>query len=184
MQLKKASADTSDSPAVRPNKKLRRNGGIELWRFVFASFVVFYHFELMLGNLYMLPMGYKRLAQVGFIGVEFFFILAGFMLMRRDTEQRRAGLPAGGTTLPYPERMSLAESGHAAKNYVLARLRVIYPTLIAVLILFTLVFFMPGMDGKPRLKVIMDLDQELLLLGGTSFGWGDITNPAPFLIVT
>ncbi|MDR1589454.1 MAG: acyltransferase family protein [Oscillospiraceae bacterium] len=150
----------------------RKNGAIEFWRYAFAVFAALYHFE----KVYeMMPWmaSVRRVASVGFIGVEFFFILAGFLIAETDKRRVLAGAP---------ERMSFADAGREAWDYARSRIKTVYPTLAAVLIIFSLILRSGGL--AERLRDFMNLEWEALILGGTSFAWGDPESPALFLIVS
>lgn len=73
-----------------------RNGTIELWRFVFALLIVFCHGELLGAG--------KLLFPSGAIGVEFFFLVSGF-LMAKSVEKMpplaKEGHDLGRETLQY-----------------------------------------------------------------------------------
>ncbi|MDR2502307.1 MAG: acyltransferase family protein [Oscillospiraceae bacterium] len=150
----------------------KRNGAAEFWRFIFASLVVLYHFEKIY-DMIPLPLGEKLRANAGFIGVEFFFILAGFLLMRSDARRRALGAPA---------RMSFSDAGTHALGYVRSKVSRIFPTLAFILLLFSLVLHSGGLGA--RLRELMGLEWEALMLGGTSFAWEDALSPKLFLIVT
>jgi peptidoglycan/LPS O-acetylase OafA/YrhL len=154
------------------SQKSPRNGAVEFWRYIFAVFVVMYHFEK---TYEMMPWmsSTRRVASVGFIGVEFFFILAGFLIA--ETDRRRVAQGA-------PDRMRFADAAAEGWGYAWARIKTIYPTLIAVLAIFTLALHSGG--WAERLREIMNLEWELLLMGGTSFAWGNPEEPTLFLIVT
>ena len=51
----------------------KRNGEIDVLRFVFSIFIVLYHF----GDVFKVD-----IARFGFIGVEFFFVVSGVLMAR------------------------------------------------------------------------------------------------------
>ena len=59
----------------------RKNGKIELIRFIFTMFIVFYHCQrhYLKGVLYA---GHFTFFARGYIGVEFFFLVTGFFMAR------------------------------------------------------------------------------------------------------
>jgi peptidoglycan/LPS O-acetylase OafA/YrhL len=149
-----------------------RNGAIEFWRYAFAAFVAMYHFEKIYDMMPWMSSA-RRVANVGFISVEFFFILAGFLIAEADKRRIASGAP---------ERLGFADASREAWGYARRRITTIYPTLAAVLLIFTLVLHSGGIGE--RLRELMGLEWEALMLGGTSFAWGDPENPALFLIVS
>jgi peptidoglycan/LPS O-acetylase OafA/YrhL len=157
---------------ITDKPRIRRNGAVEFWRYAFAVFAALYHFEK---TYEMMPWmaSARRVASVGFIGVEFFFILAGFLIAESDKKRVLSGAP---------ERMNFADAGREAWDYARSRIKTVYPTLAAVLVIFTLILHSGGWVG--RLRDFMNLEWEALLLGGTSFAWGDPESPALFLIVS
>ena len=62
-------------------KKPARNGKIDLLRFVFCIGVILHHIELILGEDSPVR-GYFTLGRQGYIGVEFFFLVSGWLLAR------------------------------------------------------------------------------------------------------
>lgn len=63
-------------------KKPARNGKIDLLRFVFCIGVILHHIELILGEDSPVR-GYFTLGRQGYIGVEFFFLVSGWLLARK-----------------------------------------------------------------------------------------------------
>lgn len=64
---------------VKPN----RNGLIELYRFIFAVVIVFHHARYLGGGA-----PYALFGNAGYIGVEFFFLVSGFLLAKTALKPR------------------------------------------------------------------------------------------------
>lgn len=68
---------------MREKNVKKRNGKIELYRFIFAVFVLFFHFEKYFIGPAPLNKGiHPAFFRHGSIGVEFFFLLSGFFMAR------------------------------------------------------------------------------------------------------
>lgn len=77
--------------------KGKRNGKIELYRFIFAIFVLFFHFEkYMMGEPPLKNGFHLALCPHGSIGVEFFFLLSGFFMAKSISKKRNAAISFGG----------------------------------------------------------------------------------------
>ena len=139
--------------AVLPVGKKRRISSVEFWRFIFTVMVSLYHFELFFMKKSLFPSGSGA--------VEFFFVLAGFLL-GMGAEKRhlaRGGLPA-----------EPKEAAGRAIDYGKNKLKAIVPVVLCWLVLHILVS--PGLEGfKGKLEFIMNAEWEVLLLVGTPFGF-------------
>ena len=102
-----------ETVAVKETSKLRRNGKIDFMRFVFCVTVVILHIE---GVLYggMKSWGIFSMANRGYIGVEFFFLLSGWLLAKKLDSMSR--IPADTDTL-----------GGETYRYLWGKLRPIIP---------------------------------------------------------
>ena len=79
----------------------KRNGTIDFWRFIFAAGIVMYHARPLFG---------RDLFVCGYIGVEFFFIVSGCLLMKKADERRMQAENAGGSLDIYGENLLCALS--------------------------------------------------------------------------
>lgn len=70
--------------------KSKRNGAIDFWRFIFSLLIVFCHMTLCPSFYYNDVKWFKSAS----IGVEFFFILSGFLMAKSSIK----GLPIGKAT--------------------------------------------------------------------------------------
>ena len=71
-------------------KSQPRNGWIELFRFVFALLIVFYH-----GTAFLPADSNFLRCTNGAIAVEFFFILSGFLMAKSAKRKLRENAPIG-----------------------------------------------------------------------------------------
>ena len=83
---------------MRMNRKYKKNGLIELMRFVFASIIIIFHVNKDLWNreIVLFRLGGFRFtpAQNGTIGVDFFFLVSGALLAWFWFAVKREGRPA------------------------------------------------------------------------------------------
>ncbi|MBR1762618.1 MAG: acyltransferase [Eubacterium sp.] len=61
---------------------MKRNGNIEIMRFVFCWIIIFFHINDKLLEKVNMPLSFLTFSQNGRIGVEFFFIISGFFLAK------------------------------------------------------------------------------------------------------
>lgn len=76
----------------------KRNGTIDFWRFIFAAGIVMYHAR---------PLFERDLFVCGYIGVEFFFIVSGYLLMKKADKRRSAAERAGVSLDIYGENLRM-----------------------------------------------------------------------------
>ena len=76
----------------------KRNGTIDFWRFIFAAGIVMYHARPLFG---------RDLFVCGYIGVEFFFIVSGCLLMKKADKRRMQAENAGGSLDIYGENLKM-----------------------------------------------------------------------------
>ncbi|NLO46893.1 MAG: acyltransferase [Clostridiales bacterium] len=127
----------------------------EFWRFAFTVIVCIYHLEIFYAK--------RDLLVSGSSAVEFFFILAGFLMARS------AGRYHNTRTSPVTVREAQAK----ALDFVKKKLKAIYPVLIIVLLLGILVFPAMPTSFADRLKALQNTEWELLILVGTPFGYNN-----------
>ena len=84
------------------NKTEKRNGTIDFFRFVFAAGIVFYHAR---------PLIQQELFVCGYIGVEFFFLVSGYLLMKKAREASflpgETGAEPGGSGDIFEENLKM-----------------------------------------------------------------------------
>ena len=88
---------------IKETRKLRRNGKIDFMRFVFCITVIILHIEGVLYNG-MKSWGIFSMAHRGYIGVEFFFLLSGWLLAKKLDSMSNVPCTAdtlGGETYRY-----------------------------------------------------------------------------------
>jgi peptidoglycan/LPS O-acetylase OafA/YrhL len=127
----------------------------EFWRFAFTVIVCIYHLEVFFAK--------RELLVSGSSAVEFFFILAGFLMAKsasRDLSSRSS-------------QYTVREAHAKALDYVKKKLKAIYPVLIIVLLLGFLVFPAMPTPFLDRLKSLQNTEWELLILVGTPFGYNN-----------
>ena len=95
-----------------------KNGKIELLRFLFAVGIVFYHSYWSLGSI-------EKLVPAGYFGVEFFFIVSGYLMMA-TIERRSSG------TVPEP-------IGKETARFLGRKIAVVYPEVVIAWIIGVLV---------------------------------------------
>ena len=122
---------------------------VEFWRFVFTALVCLYHQEILFMKGKALPSGTSA--------VEFFFVLGGFLLAMSARSARKR----------HPEPFTAGEARARALEYVTKKLKVFYPILIPVLLLWLFACY----TGGDKLQAAMDLDWDLLMMVGTPFGY-------------
>lgn len=139
--------------------KEKRNGTIDFFRFIFAVGIVMYHAR---------PLFQKELFVCGYIGVEFFFMVSGFLLMKKaDAAGRRQ--KAGDV---FEENLSVI--CHKCKNI----LPFFVPALVCA---FFFRFLFSGADAK---KIFHDLTggvAELAFLQMFGFENGALIDVAWYL---
>ncbi len=148
----------TQSATLAPSKS-QRVMSAEFWRFFFTVIVCLYHLEIYLGNQTYFPSGSSA--------VEFFFVLAGF------TMAMSAKRSLAGRTEP----VSVREASAKAVEFVKKKLKVIYPILIAVMILWLAAPSFMFMQSGSKLEMAINTEWEWLLLVGTPFGFNDGNAP-------
>lgn len=128
--------------------------GIELWRFVFTSIVCLLHFE----GAYV---GWDScyIFKCGYLGVEFFFILSGFLMMRHNRH-----------------------NDDSSGEYIIGRIKRFYPSLIiswSIIIIYRIVN--SKWDFLTSINDILEHIWEYLLLSGIGMSW-DTLNPPEWYI--
>lgn len=103
-------------------KGSKRNGEIELWRFIMAVVIVCFH------SIFLFPQ--PLFAAAGLIGVEFFFLLSGYLLAATATKHRKAN-----------REQTWDDINHDSYSLLFRRVSQVFPeclisSLIAVLVYF------------------------------------------------
>lgn len=79
----------------------KRNGKIEFFRFVFCMCIIFFHLNLTYFDLEYEIGDYLSFFKHGRIGVEFFFIVTGYLFARSCYKSRNTKLPLGKDTVQF-----------------------------------------------------------------------------------
>lgn len=132
---------------------------VEFWRFAFTVLVCLYHSEMYFGSPKLMPSGSSA--------VEFFFVLAGF-LMAKSAKRNLTGRDTS---------VSVREAHAKALDFVKKKLKAFYPVLIVVLLLGILVYPTFQSTFIDRLKNLQNTEWEMLMLVGTPFGYNDGMTP-------
>lgn len=84
-------------------KKITRNGKIEFFRFVFCLIVMFFHFSRnVLGLDWRLPgTDFVSFFSKGYFGVEFFFVVSGFLMASAAFKNRNSSVALGRDTFNF-----------------------------------------------------------------------------------
>lgn len=80
-------------------QKNKRNGKIELLRFIFCIFILFYHIGLPIYGRSDTPIigDHITFFSKGYLGVEFFFLVTGFLMARSAHKTNRTSNNSVGT---------------------------------------------------------------------------------------
>ena len=144
-----------EGSAVRLPAGKKRVSAVEFWRFVFTVMVSLYHMEIFFVKKSLFPSGSGA--------VEFFFVLAGFLLaLGAEGRHRHRG---GAAASP-------KEAADRALSYAKNKLKAIVPVVLCWLVLHLLVA--PGLaDFKSKLDFLMNAEWEALLMVGTPMGFNN-----------
>ena len=134
--------------------KNRRNGNIEILRFVFAVGIVLYHCSFIY---------YKLPFHAGYLGVEFFLMVTGVFLGKRIKKE----LADKEKTVPSED---LSDSFHSSFKLIVKRISVLFPYLLPSIVIGWCVncVFNEGLKSIFSPKVIFLLTEFLFL---RSFGF-------------
>lgn len=139
-----------------------KNNSIVIWRILFTYLIMAYHFD----NKYAISQHFG-LAIGWYIGVEFFFIVSGYLL--------------------YAKFDSLSQSYRSAPAYVWMRFQKIYPFYLGafLLSLFFYVVTDAQMRGVDVIKLLSDDYFEVLALQGIGLddGWNYVNNTGWFISI-
>jgi peptidoglycan/LPS O-acetylase OafA/YrhL len=139
---------------AKPKKEMALS--VEFWRILFTVFVSLYHFEIFFPK--------SRLLSSGSSAVEFFYVLAGFLLAISATSRRNR----------FPAPCSVKDAHLFAVDFVWKKFKAIAPVVVVALLLNCFVYpsFMP-MGFMDKLKSFMNSEWEVLMLVGTPFGFNN-----------
>jgi len=151
---------------ISAKPRTARVSSVEFWRLFFTVFVCIYHLEIFFYSQ-------KKVLSGGTAAVEFFFILAGFTMAMSAKRKQEGRL----------ERMTPKEASAQALDYVVKKLKAIYPILTVVL-LFGFVLYpllgvqsasaMFGFGKQPSiLQSLLNSEWEWLMMIGTPFGYNN-----------
>ena len=141
---------------------MNKNNSITLWRIIFTYLIMIYHFD----NKYIISYHFD-LMPGWYIGVEFFFIISGYLL--------------------YAKFDVLSEKYHSGLAYLGYRYKKIYPYYLAAFILCFIFLFLT-MDGASPLEMIKLLSNdffEVFALQGIGLddGWNYVNNTGWFISI-
>lgn len=94
---------------------MKRNYTVEFYRFITIIFIAVFHFGIQYTGKFHWPKG-------GYLGVEFFFILSGFFLMREANKDKIKG----------------ESDSKLSVNYLLSKLKRLYPDYLLIIFIFLL----------------------------------------------
>ena len=92
---------------------MKRNYTVEFYRFITIIFIAIFHFGIQYTGKFHWPKG-------GYLGVEFFFILSGFFLMREANKDKIKG----------------ESDSKLSVNYLLSKLKRLYPDYLLIILIF------------------------------------------------
>lgn len=138
------------------NRK-KRNGKIELYRFIFAIFVLLFHFEKYIMGEPSLDDGFHlALFPHGSIGVEFFFLLSGFFMAKSIKKKR-------DSAMTQPGKMTFGPSDWL--QFIVGKYSTIFPYhVIAFVFSFATFVMFKGFDWKHTVVALIDSIPNFLLV--------------------
>jgi peptidoglycan/LPS O-acetylase OafA/YrhL len=158
---------TPSQPAFDPRRTAHRRPGLDLFRAVAIVFVVLYHAGLF---GFALPFDLQRF---GWIGVDLFFVLSGYLIAGQLFKSVRQGIAADApgdsdrTAAISPESV---RGGYSISRFYWRRaLRILPAYLVVVAIYFFLPPSLREFPGMPPLWKFLTFTQNLGLRGGTTF---------------
>ena len=161
--------------------KKQRNGKIELYRFIFSVYVVLFHISRNTLPKYKLAVSTKlSLAAHGCMGVEFFFVLSGFLMgasLYRKVSSEQKDLLSGNSN---HESKKLADDwcGFLKRKY----LGIFSPHVIAFIILYPLYCVGKHFGVKGWIVTLVDNIPAFFLLQKTGLYHGAIVNSVEWYI--
>lgn len=131
-----------------------RNNAVTIWRIVFTYLIMIYHFDNKYGisTRFNLTIGW-------YIGVEFFFIVSGYLL--------------------YDQLPVLAEKCHSGWAYFVYRFKKLYPYYLGAFLLSLISCYITGgISVKDVVRVFLNKYFELFALHGIGLdeGWSNLNN--------
>ena len=148
------------------NRK-KRNGRIELYRFIFAIYVLLFHFEKYFMGEPSLKDGFHlALFPHGSIGVEFFFLLSGFFMAKSIKKKRNSMMEENGRIVSKPADWIRFMAGKYSS---------IFPYhVIAFVFSFATYVMFKGFDWKHAVVCLIDSIPNFLLVQMSGIS---LTNP-------
>lgn len=155
----------------------RKNGKIELIRFIFTMFIVFYHCQrhYLKGVLYA---GHFTFFARGYIGVEFFFLVTGFFMARTAYKY--------GSKLPQTagdEPGAASGLGRETASFVWRKMKAILPyhfSAFGIILAVTAIY--ERQSAGEVIKTIFNSVPGLLLFSKTGFNFGNLNRVEWYLI--
>ncbi len=148
------------------NRK-KRNGRIELYRFIFAIYVLLFHFEKYFMGEPSLKDGFHlALFPHGSIGVEFFFLLSGFFMAKSIKKKRNSMMEEKGRIVSKPADWI---------RFIAGKYSSIFPYhVIAFVFSFATYVMFKGFDWKHAVVCLIDSVPNFLLVQMSGIS---LTNP-------
>ena len=82
-------------------QKSKRNGKIELLRFIFCILILFFYCDV---DMFEVSKNFNHgfsFFRHGYVGVEFFFIVTGYLMVKSSLSKRRVNTPIGKDTVNF-----------------------------------------------------------------------------------
>lgn len=140
-------------------QKSKRNGKIELLRFIFCILILFFHCDV---DMFEVSKNFNHgfsFFRHGYVGVEFFFIVTGYLMVKSSLSKRRVNTPIGKDTV----------------NFLAGKVTAIMPAHIpAFLVTFIVICFDEKLTGSGILKRLLDALPNFFFVSRTGLPYKDV----------